>query len=206
MIERGFVLLASFLELTPAAFFVEVFGRGEFQALSARELFRAAPDEHDVRGFFQDGASGGDGIFEAGDGGDGSGHQGAAIHDGGVEFVLAAAVEDGSFARVEEGRIFEDADGLLHGVQAGAAFLQDGVAGGEGLAQGLVIGVLQGGGQIPAQDGSRAAVDDQAGLLFSFLRGGTRANDAQHRAHESPAAAFFNEHFGRLPLERRGRR
>ena len=47
----------------------------------------------------------------------GSGFEGGSVHDGGVEFVMASGGEDGTLAGVEEGVVFEQADGGFDGVE-----------------------------------------------------------------------------------------
>ena len=52
---------------------------------------------------------------------DGPGLERPPVHDRGVELVRPLGREDGAFAGVEERRVFEQADGRDHGVEAGAA-------------------------------------------------------------------------------------
>ena len=62
-------------------------------------------------------ARAGDGMTCAREPRDRAGLERGAIHDGGVEFVLAVGGEDGALAGVEERIVFEDLDGGLDGVE-----------------------------------------------------------------------------------------
>src|SRR5690606_1440962 len=58
-----------------------------------------------------------DRILDRAQAGDGAGAERRAVHDRRIELVLAALVENGAFAGVEERRILEPLDGILDGVE-----------------------------------------------------------------------------------------
>jgi hypothetical protein len=60
--------------------------------------------------FFEDGASGLNGIFDAAETGDGTGFERGRVHDNGITFDVATEIEMGAVACVESGIVFEDGD------------------------------------------------------------------------------------------------
>ena len=103
--------LALFLELTNEAlptFFGEEIARVHLrQANTRRKLVGAGADQHHVRALLHDGLRERDGVLRTRNSGDRARHHRLAIHDGGVEFVLAVGREDGTFPGVEERIVLE---------------------------------------------------------------------------------------------------
>ena len=74
-----------------------------------------------MRRFFEDGARGLDGIFDAMEAGNGAGAERGGVHDDGVAFDVAVEIEMRAVAGVEGGIVFEDGDRGLDGVEGVAA-------------------------------------------------------------------------------------
>jgi len=106
----------------------EFFGIAERNTLTKRKLFRTLGDEHHVRTFFQDGARGLNGIFDATKTGDGTRAKRGSVHDNGVAFDIAIEIEMRAVARVEHGIVFEHGDGGFDGVESVAAVAEYGIA------------------------------------------------------------------------------
>jgi len=134
----------------------EFVGIAEGNALLEGEAFGAGGDEHHVGAFFEDGAGGLDGIFDAMETSDGAGAEGGGFHDDGVAFDVAVEIEVRAVASVEDGVVLEDGDSDLDGVEGVAAVGEDAPTGLEGAeAAGLAgfDGVI---GDVPG-----TAVDDE---------------------------------------------
>ena len=92
------------------------------------ELLGALRDEHHVGRFFEDGARGLDGIFDAAEAGDRTGFECGGVHDDGVALDVAIEIEVRAVAGVEDGIVFEDGDGGFDGVEGVAAVEENVVA------------------------------------------------------------------------------
>ena len=117
-----------------------------------------------MRTFFEDGARGLNGIFDAAKTGDGTGAKCGGVHDDGVAFDVAIEIEMRAIAGVENRIVFEHSDGGFDGVEGVAAVGENGVAGVKrAKATGLAgfDGVV---GDVPG-----TAVDDER--RFAFLGG-----------------------------------
>ena len=95
----------------------EFAGIAEGNAVLGGEALGAFGDEHHVRRFFEDGARGANGIFDAVETGDGAGAKGGGVHNDGVAFDLAVEIEMGAETGVENGVVFENDDGGFDGVE-----------------------------------------------------------------------------------------
>ncbi len=158
-------------ERLPAAFGEEEGGRDLFEVDGSGELVGAGGDEHDVRALEHDGAGELDGVAGGGDAGDGSGLEGGAVHDGGVELVFAVGGEDGSAAGVEERVVFEDGEGDADGVDGGAVPVENRGGGVDGGGEAGAVGDLGFGFHGGAFDDAGAAVEDDGPLVRGGLGG-----------------------------------
>jgi hypothetical protein len=122
-------------------------------------------DEHDVGRALHDGAGERDGMAGALDVGNGSGAEGEAVHDGGVELIGAVGGKDGAASGVEERIVLKKLDGGLDGIERGAAFVEHGGGGGESFADSGAVGGFGLGGHAGALHDSRAAVEDDGPLV-----------------------------------------
>ena len=111
-----------------------------------------------MRTFFEDGARGLNGIFDAAKTGDGTGAQRGGVHDDGVAFDVAIEIEMRAVASVEDGIVFEDSDGGFDGVEGVAAVGENGPA---GMKRAKATGIAGFDGVVGNVPGS--AVDDERG-------------------------------------------
>jgi hypothetical protein len=139
----------------------EIFGIAKGNALRVDEAFGALGDQHHVGTFFEDGASGLDGIFDAAETGDGAGAERGGVHDDGVTFDLAIEIEVGAVAGVEDGVVLEDGDGGFDGVEGVAAAGENGPAGSKSAETTGFAGVDGVVGDVPG-----TAVEDEGGAHF----------------------------------------
>ncbi len=114
--NRKALLLQVADEALPALLGEEVGGVDLLEADAGGELVGTGAAEHHELRLLHDGFGEGDGILGPRDAGDGSGFHGLAVHDGGVELVLAVGGEDGAFAGVEERIVLEHVEAGFDGV------------------------------------------------------------------------------------------
>jgi hypothetical protein len=108
--------------------------------------------------FFEDGAGGLNGIFDAAKAGDRAAFESGGVHDDGVAFDETVEIEVGAEAGVEDGIIFEDGDGGFDGVEGVAAIGENGPAGVNGAETARLAGVDGVVGDVPG-----TTVDDERG-------------------------------------------
>jgi len=99
----------------------ERFGSAKGNALRMSEALGALGDEHHVGAFFEDDASGLNGISDAAETGDRAGAESGGVHHDGVALDVAIEIEVRAVAGVEDGIVFEDGDGGLDGVESVAS-------------------------------------------------------------------------------------
>jgi hypothetical protein len=99
----------------------EFFRIAERNALGVGESFGAIGDEHHVGTFFEDGAGGSNGIFDAMKASDRACAESGGVHDDGVALDLTIEIEVGTVTGVEDGIIFEGGDGGFDGIEGVAA-------------------------------------------------------------------------------------
>ena len=121
--------LERFLQFLPALVGVEIRRVDEFDANRLRECLGAGAGQHHVRRFLHDRSREQDRILDAAHTGDRAGAQGRAVHDRGVEFVVAVIGEHRALAGVEARRVLEYEDRLGDRIHAAAAAFQHRVAG-----------------------------------------------------------------------------
>jgi len=107
----------------------KILGIAETDAVRGGEVLRPFGDEHHVRTFFEDGAGGLDGIFDASQARDGAGAKRVGIHDDGVAFDVAVKRQMGAESGVEGRIVFENGDGGFDGVERVAAVIENFPAG-----------------------------------------------------------------------------
>jgi hypothetical protein len=122
------------------------------------EVFRSLAYEVDMGTFVEDQAGGLDGVAEAFDAGYTSGAEGGSVHEEGVELDAAFGGEEAAAAGIEGGVVFKDGDGGFYGVGGGGSLFEEGVAGGEGAGDALLVIFGHFG-----WDGPGAAVDQEGG-------------------------------------------
>ena len=81
------------------------------------------------------------------------------FHDGGVELVLAVHREHGTVSGIEQRIVLEQHHGARHRIEARAAALEDGKAGGERGGQARAILLFAIDAHLAARQGPRAAVN-----------------------------------------------
>jgi len=140
VMSRGVGILAAAEESVPFGFGDKLFGLAHGDVVSLGEMFGAFGDEHHVRTTFENGAGGANGIAHAAKRGGGSGAKTAAVHDDGVAFDVAIAIEMGAVAGVEDGIVLEDDDGRFDGIEGGAAGGENGPARDQGEVAALLAG------------------------------------------------------------------
>ncbi len=94
----------------------------------------------------------------------GSGAQGFAVHDGGVELVGAICGEDRAPTGVEERIVLKKLDGRLNRIQRGAAAIKNLGRCGQSLVYSSAIASLSLGSHAVALNDSRAAVQNDGPL------------------------------------------
>ncbi len=112
-------------------------------------------------GFFEDEASGLDGVAKTFDARDAAGAEVFAVHQQRVKLDAAVAGEEGAAAGVEGVVVFHDGDGCLDGVDGSAAAGERGPAGGEGGGDAALVG-----GDGVVGHGPGSAVDEEDGLVI----------------------------------------
>jgi hypothetical protein len=122
------VAAADALELPPAFRGVEVTGWHQFESAGERELLGAAAAQKHVLGVLHHGTREFDRILDMRQAADRSGHSRGAVHDGGIQLVVAVESEHRAMARVEQRIVLEQHDGPRHRIEAGAAARKNGKA------------------------------------------------------------------------------
>jgi hypothetical protein len=112
----------------------------EGHAMGVGKLLGAGSDEVDVRTFFEDEASGLNGIAETLDAGHAARFHAASVHEKGVELDAAIGGEKAATAGVEGGIVFKDGDGSFDCIESRAAEGEDVVAGFKGVADPGFVG------------------------------------------------------------------
>jgi len=124
-------------------------GMAQRDALFVGEFFGAFADEHHMRGFFEDGARGLNGILDAAESRDRASLERGGVHHDGVAFDEAVEVQVRAVTRVEDGVVFENGDGGLDGVKGVAAVGEDGPTGVKSAKAAFFAGVNGVVGDVP---------------------------------------------------------
>src|SRR6266850_3443976 len=144
---------------------MEIRGGNYFQPALTRKALGAGRGEQNVPAMLHHLARGDDRVLDAAHGGNPSRAQRRAVHDAGVELDFPVGVRRGAAAGIENARILQHDDRRGHCLEAGAAVLQDAVAGLQGALERRALQPRP-----AAPDGSRAAVDgDRAARLHRFF-------------------------------------
>jgi hypothetical protein len=144
-----FVFAAAEISL-PFRFAHKFFGFAECEAGIFGEAFRAFGDQHHVRTFFEDLSREADGILQALQTRCGAGTKRGSIHDDGIAFDLAIAIEMGAVARIEHRIVLENYDRGFDGFERGTARSEDAPASGESVTAAAGAGVDGFVGNVPS--------------------------------------------------------
>ena len=117
------------LELTLPRRRAEIFVGHHVHALGLREFLGARAHQHDVRRIFHDQARELDGILHVLQPADRAGAHCPAVHERGIEFGHAVAIQDSAASGVEQRVVLEDTYRGDRGVETRAAARQHGMAG-----------------------------------------------------------------------------
>lgn len=93
-------------------------------------------NEKGVGAVVEDAAGEANRILDEADGGDGADVEGVAIHDEGVHFDIADGIGVAAAAGIEDGAIFEEANGRFHRIEGSAPIFHELMGLGNGLATG----------------------------------------------------------------------
>ena len=137
----------------------EVHVVAEFHAVLAGEALGTRADEVDVGALVEDKAGRLDGVAETFDAGDTAGAEVRAVHEEGVELDAAVSGEEAAPAGVEGLVVFHDDDGGFDCGDSGAPGFKDGVSGGEGVGDAVLVS-----GDLGVGHGPCAAVEDEGGV------------------------------------------
>ncbi len=150
MVSGGVFIVAAAEVGLPFRFADEFFGFAEREAGIFGEAFRAFGDQHHVRTFFEDLSREADGILQALQTRCGAGTKRGSVHDDGIAFDFAIAIEMGAVARIEHRIVLENNDRGFDGFERGTARSEDAPASGESVAAAAGAGVDGFVGNVPS--------------------------------------------------------
>lgn len=134
-------ILAAFEIGIPFGFADKLFGTAEEEALVFDEAFGAFADEHHVRAFFENRASGANGILDSLQGRGRTGTKGGSVHHDGIAFHLAIKIQVRTITGIEDGIVFEDDNRCFDGIESMAAGREDRPSGRQGIATTLITNI-----------------------------------------------------------------
>ena len=138
-----------------------------------------------MRAFFENSASGANGIFYAAQTGDRTSAESGSVHDDGVAFDMAIEIEVRAEASVKDGIVFENHDGGFDGVQSATPFGEYTPACLQGAEAASVAGIDSIVGNIPG-----TAMNDERGLHGRYDSRYPRSAIGKHGRGANPRHVF----------------
>jgi len=134
VMDGGVLVVAAAEVGLPFRFADELFGLAEREAGILGEAFRAFGDQHHVRTLFENFSRQADGILQALETRCGASTKRGSVHDDGIAFDCAIAIEMGAVARIEHRIVLENNDRRFDGFERGTARSEDAPASRESVA------------------------------------------------------------------------
>ncbi len=107
----------------------EIAGIDEGEAAFSREAVRRRPGHHHDVAAVENGARRLDGVADPSCRDDRAGCEVGAVHDGGIELVIALRIEGCTMASVEMGRVLQHDHRSFHGIEGAPAVAEEGPTG-----------------------------------------------------------------------------